>query len=108
MTNELKVSRGPYGLRGDELMHETPERVIRLSIHKVYGGSVVMALQEWERDGNGFESFVMFQSWGPTVARRTFPVFTERALRAFYAEQIGRAREMVAARVAAPASGVTS
>ena len=83
-----------------ELLHQDEARSIRLSVWKDGRGNLVMHLQELQREGDGVETYMMFNSWSPTVAREACTRATAKAVLGFYNAHIETARELVRARVA--------
>lgn len=81
-----------------ETLLKTESKRIGLDVWKAARGGLTMFLQEWDRNGDGTESFMIFQSWSVTVATTPNLRATQPNIDKFYAANIEKARGYVDAR----------
>ena len=80
-----------------EVLFEGPGKRIEAYTLKVRG-ELRLCLQEWDIDAQGFTSFMLFQSWGPTVAREKYARATAAAIERFWNAHLPAAKALVAER----------
>lgn len=82
-----------------ETLYESDTKRIEAFVLKTSRRELILSLQEWDRDAEGFESFAMFTSWGPNVAREACARATQAAVDRFWSAHIDAARAMATERV---------
>ena len=93
-------------MRGEMKLFENETKVITVSLIVYPGRALVMKLQEWDKEGDAL-TFVMMQSWGPTVAREDVKRATQPVKNAFVSRWLPEAKKLVSERVEAMGYGRT-